>query len=116
MGLDQYVQKVTKKTEELYYWRKFGELQNLLHDIYIRETGESTHFNCEELVLTESICDEVIKALTTWSMPDHQGFFFGGSNAEDKELIEDAIEKWKQIKTEVQNVGYNEEITYFAWY
>lgn len=116
MGLDQYVQRITKKTEQLYFWRKFGELQNLLCEVYQRETGNTDDFNCQELTLTEAICDEVITALTTWSMPDHQGFFFDQSNAKDKEFIDDAIEKWKQIKTEVQNVSSDEEIIYFAWY
>lgn len=116
MGLDQYVQRVTKKTEELYYWRKFGELQNLLCKIYQRETGKTDDFNCQDLVLTETICDEVIEALTKWSMPSHEGFFFGDSNTENKELIKESIRCWKEIKTEVQTKRPKEQIIYFASY
>lgn len=120
MGLDIYIERITGATdsdgkqikEEVYYWRKFGELHNLMSEIWHRDNEEE--FNCQYLPLTEEICTEVIQHLhKPSSLPDHYGFFFGQSNKEDRDYLTDALKKWKDIKKRVKN---GEELAYFAWY
>jgi len=119
MGLDQYIERKVVKKEEVFYWRKFGELQNLMQAIYVRECKDNENFdpefNCRELPLTIPICNEVIKAIKSRNLPDHQGFFFGRSNVEDDEYLNDAVKKFTAIKQELKD-NPTAELVYYAWY
>lgn len=119
MGLDQYIERKVVKKEEVFYWRKFGELQNLMQAIYVRECKDNEdfdpEFNCRELPLTIPICNEVIKAIESRNLPYHQGFFFGGPNADDDEFLDDAVSKFKAIKKELTD-NPDTELVYHAWY
>jgi hypothetical protein len=89
-------------------------LQNLLHSIYKRETGNEDDFNCKDLVLTPEICQEVVDALLgKTTLPDHSGFFFGGSNKEDKEYLKEQAKIWAGFKIDIEEGA---ELVYSAWY
>jgi len=117
MGLDQYIERRVLKKEEIFYWRKFGELQNLMEQIWREQNQfqDNKEFNCVELILTTEVCDRVIKAIKNNEMPDHSGFFFGAPNTDDKEFLKDTIMKFKQIKNELEEYP-DQEIIYYAWY
>ena len=116
MGLDQYIERKVLKKEEIFYWRKFGELQNLMSQIWREQNpDDSGDFNCIELVLTTEICDRVINSIKQKNLPDHEGFFFGPSNKDNKEYLKDTIMKFKQIKSELEEYP-DQEIVYYSWY
>jgi len=110
MGLDQYV--TNGQGDELQYYCKFGELHNLLEAVY-KKQGGIDEFNCIDLQLTEEICDEVIESIQTRNMPDCDGFFFGSSNMEDEEYLEEALTHFKGFKEQIKE---GETVIYSAWY
>lgn len=107
MGLDAWVQN--SNGSELKYWRKFGELQNLMEFIWRREfpkESEGESFNCVKLELTPNILDEVISAIKTRTLPDHSGFFFGESNMGYPERLQEAEEFFSRLKEDSEYTTY----------
>lgn len=112
MGLYITIEKQTDATEnngdylrdEFYYWRKFGELQNLMEDIWRRDPNNANKdFNCVDVLLTEDICQEVIDKLNhVEELPECHGFFYGQPNIENDEYIMEAIRVWKDALMEVK--------------
>lgn len=117
MGLDQYLSRKVVQKDEIYYWRKFGELQNLMEQIWREQTHpkDSDEFNCVELKLTPEICDRVIKAIRQKKLPTHEGYFYGSDNMGDKEYLDEAIRRFQQVKEDLMD-NPDQEIVYHAWY
>ena len=110
MGLDQNIYKV--EYAEYQYYRKFGELHNFLAKYWLKQNPDKSvrDFNCEELVLTEKILTELITALKSSQMPDHNGCFFGSSN-EDR--YEEAVKLFEDI---LEQVKKGEKFVYHSWW
>jgi len=117
MGLDQEIRRKIIKKEEVFYWREFGELQNLMEVIWREQNPfqDDKEFNCVELVLTTEICDRVINAIKNRNLPDHSGFFFGSLNKDDNEYLDEAIRRFEQIKDDLTDCP-DQEIVYWSWY
>ena len=109
MGLDMYFHKVQK--EEVKYYRKFGELHNLIVDIAKELYGFDGDDNCQTIHINEAFAESVIERLKSRKGLDHSGFFFGGPN--DDERFKDAINFMEECIEHIKK-GYG--IEYYAWY
>jgi len=96
MGLDQYAFALDKagEREELAYWRKHNRLHGWMEDLYkdrgnaVTEEGIGNDFNCVPVQLTTSDLEQLEAHIERKSLPETNGFFFGGDsyNYEDEDL------------------------------
>ena len=127
MGLDQYAYarpaeldrgEDGENNEELAYWRKHNRLHGWMEDLY-RDKGNSVEheafgnsFNCVEVELTESDIEQLEAHIEQKSLPDTQGFFFGGDSYEEyeeyyKEDDVNFIQNARQALSDGKKVYYN---------
>jgi hypothetical protein len=126
MGLDQFAMSVKADaditeddlvSEELAYWRKHNRLQGYMERLW-RENPENTDtFNCERLELTLEDLDDLEQVINDRSLPETQGFFFGGDSYEDyedecgyKKTDLEFIEKARNA------LNKGERVIYSSWY
>ena len=88
--------------EEFMYWRKHPNLHGFMRALYEQKGGTSEQFNCDWVELDLMDLAELEEAVTTDSLPETDGFFFGQSTPEDKaadlKFIAAAREKLKTGK------------------
>ena len=95
MGLDQYAYATpsidTGEREELAYWRKHNRLHGWMEDLYrdrgneVTDEGFGNSFNCVPVELTLSDLEQLEAHFVGKSLPETEGFFFGGDSYEEYE-------------------------------
>jgi hypothetical protein len=124
MGLDQYGYAIRSDGErlDLQTWRKHSDLQGWMEQLWEtkgrpnpnnRELDDSpfgSAFNCLPLELTEDDLAALHQAVTSDSLPHTQGFFFGASLPEDKDLT------LEFIKFAFENLKKGNRVFYDSWW
>ena len=130
MGLDMYAFSVAKENaiddfkialgtdgfmiqkEELFYWRKHHDLHGWMERLYRSKGGSKESFNCEALKLTSRDLDALELDVTTNSLPETKGFFFG-VNVPDEESIESDLEFISKAREAIQ---MGDCVYYYSWW
>ena len=109
MGLDMYIniksEVEDEPGEEIYYWRKFNPLQGWFEEHHNLD-------NCEEIVLTLEILDQIEADARDGKMKSTEGFFYGGEW--NQEEIMEALMPGLKVAHKAINEG--QTITYHAWW
>lgn len=96
--------------QEIHYWRKHPNLHGWMENLYYSKGGERESFNCVPVELNTDDLLELREAITTDSLPNTAGFFFGQTDGtereDDLEFVDTAL---KAI-----NEGYT--IYYSSWW
>ena len=123
MGLDMYLFKRNKKTDELTeigYWRKHNALHGFMntftdHDIENLEKVSLTKDNLQEILeLSEAIIRKDLDP--EYSMPVFEGFFYGSYEYDEWYFhrTQDTIEI---MKNALRDTNFDEdEVYYQAWW
>lgn len=120
MGLDLYIEKVSRK--ELAYFRKVNFLIPFFEGFFNTEIE-----NLEDLELTrESIeelkdrCESVLKDYTLAKdlLPTQEGFFFGSTNYDEYyyDDVEDVLDNCNALLQEFEQLKEEESIIFKIWY
>lgn len=125
MGLDMYAWAVPnewcgdtetdyqpdadRKSEEIFYWRKFNALHGWMHDLYRDKGGRSPEFNCNTVRLNEIDLDTLQGMALAGELKPTEGFFFGPQevNLEDLESINEFIDKARAAIADGKAVFYD---------
>lgn len=120
MGLDLYIEKVSRK--ELAYFRKVNFLIPFFESFFNIEIN-----NLEDLELTkESVeelrdrCEQVLKdhTLANNLLPTQKGFFFGSTDYDKYyyDDVEDVLVNCNTLFQEFDELAGNESIIFKIWY
>ena len=124
MGLDQYGVKSkvssdrfnTENHERFFYWRKNPDLHGWMEELWEQKNEDfvvnnpDVQFNTVYLELTDDDLNDLESANESETLPETTGFFFGTSDASDKESNRSFIETARQaIKDEYR-------IYYYSWW
>jgi hypothetical protein len=96
MGLDMYAYKTRAPISdygfeepadavEIQYWRKHPDLHGWMERLYWRKGG-TEQFNLETVRLDPADIDALEAAILNNRLPHTEGFFFGASRPEEKDL------------------------------
>lgn len=126
MGLDMYAWTVPqqwagdnttdyqpdadRKSEELFYWRKFNALHGWMEDLYRSKGGERKHFNCTTVRLTDEDLDRLLSDTSADKLKPTAGFFFGNTDEiypEDLETVAVFVAKARAAIAEGKAVFYD---------
>lgn len=99
-----------EEEHEVAYWRKHPNLQGWMEALW-RSKGNEGEFNCVDVELTAQDLEDLEDDLRHNTLPDTQGFFFGG-NSDDyyKEADEEFIREARQYLSD----GY--KVVYTSWW
>ena len=102
MGLDMFCFYTNEKPQtdvdfeilesdekKLWYWRKHPNLHGWMNDLYIKKNGNDIEFNDKNLLLNEKDIKQLIKDIIDKNLPFTQGFFFGESENNEEERLND---------------------------
>lgn len=125
MGLDMYAWAVPqewagetdtdyqpdadRKTEEIFYWRKFNALHGWMQDLYKNKGGTSDVFNCNTVRLEEKDLDRLEMDTGNNKLVPINGFFFGSQEIfpEDLESVAEFVAKARAAIAEGKAVFYD---------
>lgn len=126
MGLDMYMFKKHKSTEEIIhedmpYWRKANQIRNWL----VRNTGYPINANCYPFPITETDlkkliadCECVVKdhSLAYSVLPTSDGYFFGSTEYDDEYF--DTLKETVEMLTElIKTTDFEKyDIEYYEWW
>ena len=129
MGLDMYLDRVSRNdnsgTVEVYYWRK----ANSIHNWILKETGAPSDFNVNDndIELTKDMLIKFVEQAETVLrdrsdktserlIPSCSGFFFGNTAYDEwyYKDIESTAEKFKQLISTFDFESY--ELVYSCWW
>ena len=129
MGLDMYLDRVSRNdnsgTVEVYYWRK----ANSIHNWILKETGTPSDFNVNDndIELTKDMLIKFVEQAETVLkdksdetsarlIPSCSGFFFGSTEYDEwyYKDIEDTAEKFKELINTFDFESY--ELVYSCWW
>lgn len=102
-----YTPDADRKSEELYYWRKFNALHGWMEKLYRSKGGAKASFNCTTVRLTSEDLDTLERGAS--ELQPVEGFFFGEQTIypEDLESIADFIAKARQALADGKAVFYD---------
>lgn len=102
-----YTPDADRKSEELYYWRKFNALHGWMEQLYRSKGGAKASFNCTTVRLTSEDLDTLERGAN--ELQPVEGFFFGAQTIypEDRESIADFIAKARQALADGKAVFYD---------
>lgn len=102
-----YTPDADRKSEELYYWRKFNALHGWMEQLYRSKGGAKASFNCTTVRLTSDDLDTLERGVN--ELQPVEGFFFGEQTIypEDLESIADFIAKARQALADGKAVFYD---------
>jgi len=89
MGLDQYAfirkneNQPYHEDDEIAYWRKHNALQGWMENLW-KDKGNLGTFNRVDIVLTKKDLDRLEQDLNSDSLPQTDGFFYGGDSRFDE--------------------------------
>ena len=86
MGLDMYAQTVNNSgSQEIAYWRKHNRLHGWMCEKWLEQNPDKHDydFNCENLVITSEMLNELEDTINNKNLPETSGFFFGQDSYED---------------------------------
>jgi hypothetical protein len=127
MGLDQYAYAVMphpnntdlsyvwthEQSEDKVFmiaqWRKHPNIQGWMEKLYENKGGEGV-FNCQPVRVTFQDLVNLRHAVINEKLPVTQGFFFGESLPEDREI------DLKFIDDAMKAIGQDMEIYYDSWW
>ena len=126
MGLDMYAWAVPaewagtrevdyqydddRKSEELFYWRKFNALHGWMEDLYRQKGGDRQQFNVTTVRLSEKDLDRLEMDVGDNKLVPRNGFFFGDTSCvypEDLETVADFVAKARQAIADGKAVFYD---------
>lgn len=126
MGLDMYAWAVPaewagtnevdyqydddRKSEELFYWRKFNALHGWMEDLYRQKGGERQQFNLTTVRLNLKDLDRLEMDVGDNKLVPRNGFFFGDTSCvypEDLETVADFVAKARQAIADGKAVFYD---------
>lgn len=125
MGLDIYLRKTRRDTEELGYFRKVNFLVS-----YFFSSDYSDYDNCRPLEISKEECEELVDRCKTVLekrdtnvseelLPPVGGFFFGNTDIDDY-YYEDVAEVKKVFEEKIipqfDNLKDNEYIEFSCWW
>ena len=129
MGLDMYLERVSRNDSgnraEVHYWRK----ANSIHNWILKETGTHSDFNAGDngIELTKDMLIKFVEQAETVLrdksdetserlIPSCSGFFFGSTTYDEwyYKDIEDTAEKFKQLISTFDFESY--ELVYSCWW
>ena len=129
MGLDMYLERVSRNDSgnraEVHYWRK----ANSIHNWILKETGTPSDFNAGDngIELTKDMLVKFVEQAETVLrdrsdetsarlIPSCSGFFFGNTAYDEwyYKDIEDTAEKFKQLISTFDFESY--ELVYSCWW
>lgn len=129
MGLDMYLERVSRNDSgnraEVHYWRK----ANSIHNWILKETGTPSDFNAGDngIELTKDMLIKFVEQAETVLrdrsdetserlIPSCSGFFFGNTAYDEwyYKDIEDTAEKFKQLISTFDFESY--ELVYSCWW
>ena len=100
--------KVSTKTLEIGYWRKHPNLHGFIVNGFAAGVDE-----CQRIDLSKEDLVVILEAVKKDNLPYTEGFFFGTSQPEDRDLSIEIIEKaMKWVETE--EVGVSRSVYYRA--
>ncbi len=120
MGLDMYAHRIQQAPEkpvdftfedgaegpEIFYWRKHPNLHGWMEALYREKGGTDSDFNTVPVLLTPDDIDKLEKAVEGEELPHTSGFFFGASDASDKERDREFIAEARKVFAEGDHVYY----------
>lgn len=125
MGLDMYAWTVPqqwagdnttdyqpdadRKSEELFYWRKFNALHGWMEDLYRNKGGDCKVFNLTTVRLTNEDLDRLEMDTGNNKLVPVNGFFFGAQEIypEDLETVAEFVAKARAAIAEGKAVFYD---------
>ncbi len=125
MGLDMYAWTVPqqwagdnttdyqpdadRKSEELFYWRKFNALHGWMEDLYRSKGGDRKTFNLTTVRLTDKDLDRLEMDTGNNKLVPVNGFFFGAQEIypEDLETVAEFVAKARAAIAEGKAVFYD---------
>lgn len=104
-----YTPDADRKSEELYYWRKFNALHGWMEDLYREKGGTGKDFNCNTVRLNEVDLRRLEQDVFNNELKPRNGFFFGSQEIypEDLESVTDFIAKARQALADGKAVFYD---------
>ncbi len=104
-----YTPDADRKSEELYYWRKFNALHGWMEDLYREKGGAKASFNCTTVRLNEVDLRRLEQDVFNNELKPRNGFFFGSQEIypEDLESVSDFIAKARQALADGKAVFYD---------
>lgn len=119
MGLDCYVnarapEPSTAEPENLWYGRKTNAIHGWMEQQWLdQEVGrDCMDFNCEDLILTEELLNQLEDACVNEQLRETKGFFFGGAESPD-EIAEDVQ---TILPTARAALAEGKEVFYTSWW
>ena len=102
-----YTPDADRKSEELYYWRKFNALHGWMEKLYRDKGGRRDVFNVTSVRLNAEDLDRLEREAD--ELKPVEGFFFGAQTIypEDRESIADFIAKARQALADGKAVFYD---------
>lgn len=102
-----YTPDADRKSEEIYYWRKFNALHGWMEKLYRSKGGAKASFNCTTVRLTSEDLDTLERGVN--ELQPVEGFFFGEQTIypEDLESVTDFIAKARQALVDGKAVFYD---------
>jgi len=82
-----------------------------MEELYYEKGGESPEFNCVNVQLTWEDLENLEKDIKGRSLPETQGFFFGGDSSED--YVEEDLQFVEESLTAIRK-GY--DVYYSSWW
>jgi hypothetical protein len=74
-----------KGAQEIQYWRKHPNLHGWMEQLYRDKGGSEREFNCVNVQLTLADLERLEADVRNWELPYTTGFFFGESQADERE-------------------------------
>jgi len=125
MGLDMFAYRTSIKPEsatdfsingddttEIQYWRKHPNLHGWMESLYYRKGGKEEIFNCVAVELTEEDLTELESAIQKGDLPSTRGFFFGESEGNEEEILEDL----EFVETAKKAISEGDHVFYSSWW
>ena len=106
-AVTDYTPDADRKSEELYYWRKFNALHGWMEKLYRDKGGRRDVFNVTSVRLNAEDLDRLEREAD--ELKPVEGFFFGAQiiYPEDRESIADFIAKARQALADGKAVFYD---------
>lgn len=91
---------------QIAYWRKHPNLHGYMEDLYYAKGGKAESFNVVAVRVDAEDLDNLEAVVKADNLPYTEGFFFGASAPEDKELDLKFIEDARAAIANGENVFY----------
>ena len=116
MGLDQYAHRRDSNGEstELSSWRKHNALQGWMEKLWAIKTGKSeSDLNCQDLEITTEDLDQLWTCIKHQTLPQTQGFFFGGDTSHDATRQDYDLEFVAKAR---EAISEGDQVFYTCWW